>query len=519
MERPNFLLVMTDQHRADHLGCAGNPVLRTPHIDGLAARGTRFDRFYVANPVCMPNRASLMTGRLPSSHMVRHNGIPLPLQTTTFANLLRAAGYQTALVGKAHLQNMTGIPAARAVFGDPAYRDPPADLADGLNLGLDGPAYDGENARAWAANPDRPVEGPFYGFDHVRLCGLHGDLVAGHYTAWLRDRGGAGLVGPDKALPDDRYSVPQAWRTRVPEDLYPTAYVAEQALAFLDRMDGSEPFLLKVSFPDPHHPFTPPGRYWDLYDPDDMPPPRTFDDFMGADPPPVPGLREVLADPGRFPYGPQPVTERQAREAMALTYGMIAMVDDAVGRILARLEEKGLAGNTVVLFTSDHGDFMGDRGVLFKFGMHYQELIRVPFIWADPARPDARVSADLAGTIDIAPTLLARAGLNPPFGTQGRDLFGAPPPPAMVVEDVTAAYVTDPAHPVHFTTLVTGRWRLTRYEGCDWGEMFDLENDPEERRNLWPDPAAKARRGELHEALAARMLALAPRALRPVMRA
>ena len=116
--RPNFLLFITDQHRADFLGCYGHPVLRTPHIDSIARRGTAFDRFYVASPVCQPNRASLMTGRMPSVHDVRSNGIPLSMEAVTFVDLLRDAGYRTALVGKSHLQNFTSWP--------PLIKRPPA---------------------------------------------------------------------------------------------------------------------------------------------------------------------------------------------------------------------------------------------------------------------------------------------------------------------------------------------------------------------------------------------------------
>ena len=119
-KRPNFLLFITDQHRADHLGCYGHPVLRTPHIDAIAARGQRFERFYVATPICMPNRATLMTGRMPSLHGARHNGIPLSLNATTFVDILAAAGWRTALVDKCHLQSMSpasptlGMPAGSA---------------------------------------------------------------------------------------------------------------------------------------------------------------------------------------------------------------------------------------------------------------------------------------------------------------------------------------------------------------------------------------------------------------------
>ena len=109
-KHPNFLLIITDQQRADHLGCYGNSVVQTPNIDGLAAAGTRFDRFYVATPICMPNRATLMTGRMPSLHGARQNGIPLSLTATTFVDILRAAGYDTVLVGKCHLQSINGTP-------------------------------------------------------------------------------------------------------------------------------------------------------------------------------------------------------------------------------------------------------------------------------------------------------------------------------------------------------------------------------------------------------------------------
>ncbi|MDX1485940.1 MAG: sulfatase-like hydrolase/transferase, partial [Alphaproteobacteria bacterium] len=125
-KRPNFVLFITDQHRADHLGCYGNPLVRTPHIDALAAKGQRFTHFFTATPICMPNRATLMTGRMPSLHGARHNGIPLSLAATTFVDLLAAAGWHTALIGKCHLQSMSP---AKPTLGmpevDPALVLPP----------------------------------------------------------------------------------------------------------------------------------------------------------------------------------------------------------------------------------------------------------------------------------------------------------------------------------------------------------------------------------------------------------
>ena len=136
MPRPNFVLFITDQHRVDYLSCYGHPVLKTPHIDSIAAHGTCFDRFYVATPVCMPNRATLMTGRMPSVHGVRHNGIPLSLDATTFADMLRVSGYRTAMVGKSHLQNMTGDPPKLPPHGyDPATPAKPAAPAPAVRRG------------------------------------------------------------------------------------------------------------------------------------------------------------------------------------------------------------------------------------------------------------------------------------------------------------------------------------------------------------------------------------------------
>jgi arylsulfatase A-like enzyme len=526
MRRPSFVLFVTDQQRADHLGCYGNDIVRTPNIDRIAESGTRFEKFYVACPVCMPNRASLMTGRMPSQHLVRHNGIPLPRQSTTFVDLLRHEGYRTAMIGKGHLQNMTGIAAAPRAFPHEDRVQPPDHLRDGLNLGLDDPWYDGEAALPWRANPDHQVETPFYGFDHVRVCSLHGDQVEGHYTKWLREKrpDWADLTGPENAAPDPRYSVAQAWRTRVPEEAYPTRYVAEESLAFLEdhtRSGDDQPFFLMVSFPDPHHPFTPPGRYWDMYDPDDIPVPATFDDKLWEPLPPVPELREALLNTQNNPYVPQAVSERQAREAVALTYGMITMIDDAVGEVVSALERLGLAEDTVMAFTSDHGDYLGDRGAILKFGMHYDEIVRVPFLWSDPGAPQAgAVAQRLSGTIDIAPTILARAGINPSFGMQGLDAFDAAQThPAMVVEDYAVSYVRDANTRAHFVSCITADHRLSRYESSDWGELYDLGHDPQERVNRWDDPASSPVRAKMHERLAERLMAFHDRALSPTGRA
>jgi arylsulfatase A-like enzyme len=187
---------------------------------------------------------------------------------------------------------------------------------------------------------------------------------------------------------------------------------------------------------------------------------------------------------------------------MALTCGMIAMIDDAVGALLDALDETGLAKNTVVVFNTDHGDFLGDHGMLLKGPLHFQGLIRVPFLWADPGRPSAPVVDALSSTIDVAPTILARAGITPFNGIQGRDLAGAlagaeAGREALLIEDdANRAYLGFETAP-RLRTLVTRRYRLSVYLDETWGELYDLRADPLEMHNLWDDAGHAATRDGL----------------------
>jgi arylsulfatase A-like enzyme len=515
-QRPNIILIVTDQHRADHLACYGNPLVRTPHIDSLAAQGTRFDRFYVASPVCMANRATLMTGRMPSLHGVRHNGIPLSRDHVTFVELLAAAGYHTALIGKSHLQNFTGAPPPPGPAPPDGLTPPPETLREADRRQRRGPDYDIENQRLWD-DPEHDVRPPFYGFREARICTGHGDQVGGDYRRWLRSKGAdvARLAGPENALPDQRRIAPQAWRTRTPEDLYPTRYVEELTRACLEeRAREKDPFFLQVSFPDPHHPFTPPGRYWDMYDPADIVLPASFGTSALA---PVQWLRAAL-ERGEavrdLPTVPFAVADEEARVIIALTYGMITMVDDAVGRLLLALDDVGLARNTIVMFTTDHGDYMGDHGIMLKYLLHFQGLIRVPFLCRLPGGT-ASVRSDLAGTIDLPATILALAGLAPFAGMQGRDLFDPAfsPPDGMLVEEDALFPMFGAAGTERVRSFVTGRWRLTHHQqvgGPDtvWWELYDLDEDPHELENLWNTEKGREVADGLVRSMLARSIAL-----------
>lgn len=501
MQAPNFVFVITDQHRVDHLGCYGNTVVRTPHIDSIAAAGWRAERFYVANPACMPNRATLMTGRLPSLHGVRSNGIPLPRSATTFTELLRAAGYRTACAGKIHLQPMTADgPIWRGAQTD-SLRPPPAELADATHPDAPADFYEQERIHRWQNEPNHDLQLPYYGFDEVALTMMHADGAHGHYGRWLEEQHSNSqlLTGPEHALDRGAISALQAWRTAVPEELYSSTYIGNQACEFLVRHQQQrpdQPFFLQVSFNDPHHPFTPPGKYWDMYDPATIDLPASYTALHHDAPPPLRHLQNER-DTGksdRESWMLQAVSEQDVREAIALTYGSITLIDDVVGRVLAQLDALGIRDNTVVIFTSDHGDFMGDHQLMFKGPLHYDGLIRVPFLWSDPQHRQGPSTVDaLAGTVDIARSILERAGLAGFHGMQGCNLLRlrdgtTPRREAMLVEEDNQRAFLGFDQPVRVRTLVTERWRLTVYRGAEWGELYDLQNDPHETHNLWHSP-------------------------------
>ncbi|MFV0243963.1 MAG: sulfatase [Qingshengfaniella sp.] len=520
-KQPNFILFVTDQHRADHLGCYGHAVLRTPHIDALAAEGVAFDKFFVTSPVCMPNRASLMTGRMPSSHGVWTNGTPLSTDHVTFVDLLRRAGYDTALIGKSHLQNFAPAgPALRQPAAPEGVRatDPDTDFA--TRSGFDADGYDQELPAHWAG-ADPTVSLPFYGFDHVDLVTGHGDGAGGAYGRWLRSqRPDAGdLIGAANQAPHD-YTVPQAVRTQVPEELYTTNWIADRAIDWIEnRPDPDKPYFLMVSWPDPHHPFNPPGKYWDMYRPEDMAVPEAFTRPDWTPPFYVQDMIDARAagSATTTSFGSFACSEREALEARALTCGMIAMIDDALGRICDTLHATGTWENTVKIFTADHGDHLGDHKLLLKGPEHYDQITRVPFIWSDPEGPSGTREAGLAQTHDIGPSILARARVQASFGMQGQPLpvaGGTARDAALIQFDMQRGNPRlGPIPRVH--TVHDGRYRMSIFDGVPDGELYDTVTDPGEFLNLWHDPQAAPAKAAMMECFVRLEIAVADRLPEP----
>ncbi|TAL77543.1 MAG: DUF4976 domain-containing protein [Burkholderiaceae bacterium] len=515
MSQPNFILFITDQQNAGHLGAYGNTVIQTPNLDELAAKGWKAESMYVATPICMPNRSSLMTGRMPSLHGVRHNGIPLPLESVTFVDLLREAGYETALVGKSHLQNMTAT--------GPQWPRPTDPKTVGEALRPDGRNYDQESEIRWRNDPDHDLETPFYGFSRVILTVNHGDRVWGHYWRWLESQYPevAKQAGPEHATPTPEFELNrcrQAWRTRVPEELSTNAYVGEKTRELIrEWAQQDKPFFIQCSFPDPHHPLTPHGKYWDMYDPDSIDLPASFHASRTHTPPAhVAWLYKQREQSKAIKNTPMlfSCTEREAREAIALTYGSISHIDHVIGEVMAELRTQNLAENTVVIFMSDHGDYMGDHQLLLKGAIHYRSLIRTPFIWADPSAAPLHNNEDaFASTIDIPASILDRAGLTPYNGLQGKSLL-----PVMtnqlrsvrsrvLIEEESQRMMFGLGTRVRMRTLRNEGYRLSVYDQVDLGELYDLKRDPMELDNLWTSEAYKAEKSAMLEALAMEMLA------------
>ena len=283
----------------------------------------------------------------------------------------------------------------------------------------------------------------------------------------------------------------QIYQPPYDEELHSTNFVAERTTAFIEEASGQgRPWMVKASFPDPHHPMTPPGRWFDRHDPADMELPATIDDPLDGAPAHLKRFQRFTPLKQRNFVAPCGATDPQiVRQAIAATYGMIELIDDAVGRILATVDRVGAGEDTVVVFTSDHGDMMGDHGLLLKGFMHYRGTLQVPLVIKAPGRMPGRTAA-LASTLDLCPTILDLVGLRPFQGIQGRSLGPVLADPAAVVrrhvlieDDLPSAELTGSFVPAKTRTVVTDRARYTRNSKGE-EQLFDLEADHDELADL-----------------------------------
>lgn len=509
--RPNVLFIITDQQRADHTGFMGNNVVRTPNLDAIAHRGTVFENAWVSNPVCMPNRSTLMTGRMPSNHGVITNDRSLDWGANTYVRRFRNEGYRTGLFGKSHLQN--GI--SRLTSRD---KGPGPAMFDAWPVGWNELEFAEHYVDGLPEWPD-----DFYGFDTTELSLNHGAAVEGHHYQWAIEQG---------AMPED-LAVPQTaenpmarggdvwWQVYEPpygEEFHSSSFVADRTINFIEEAASEgAPWLAWASFPDPHHPFTPPGQWYDRHDPNDIELPATFNDPMEGAPAFLKHIQHRTVDDMRRWVDLIGATSPEVtRAAIAANYGTIEMIDDRIGLILAAVERLGQTDNTIVIFTTDHGDMLGDHHLLLKGFMHYRGCVQAPLVIADPRRSAGRTSS-LASSIDLPATLLDLCGIDGYRGIQGVSQAPVLDNPAtsardsvLIEDDIDAAI--RPPFPTSIRTLITPTHRYSRYNTGE-DQLYELHTDDDERTNLsGSDPT---RRAEMIEQLTDVMIAHTDRARDP----
>jgi len=427
IRQPNILIVHTDEHRIECLGAYGNADVKTPHIDRLAAEGVRYENSFCPFPVCTPSRYSLLSGQYVHEHRGWNNRSTLAPDIATFPKILRAAGYHTKAVGKMHFT--------------PTY----------LDVGFS------EMALAEQDGPGR------WDDDYHRYLKQHG----------LVDRNDL----EDQLVREYRpHASQEYWDTcgalvsNLPEEHHSTTWVADRAVETLRSWTADEPHLLMVGFIKPHHPFDPPAPWDRQYDSEKL----TL----------LPGWttncldRDLKYNRGYFPN--DKLSEPTLRRVMAFYYATITQIDHHVGRMVEVLKRKGLYDNTLIVFTSDHGDYMGFHHMLLKGNYMYDPVVKVPLIVKWPrSREAGTVAKQLVSNIDLAPTLCRAAGCPPTASMSGRALQDSQ------------------GHELIFAEARGGREVMARSQtrklilssGNGVNLYFDLEKDPQELDNLYEAPA------------------------------
>ncbi|MGB6057722.1 MAG: sulfatase-like hydrolase/transferase [Microthrixaceae bacterium] len=500
-----ILFVTTDQQRYDTLGCNGGTLARTPVVDALAENGVRYERAVPQSVVCMPSRSTMITGQHPATHGVWMNGVPLPVDAPSVATLLHREGFRTSLVGKAHFEP----------FLDPLGRWGENRLS---RLGTDtiqSRQFDGQM-------------GPHRGFEHMQFS-THGAAGWLHYADWIR-RNHPEAADYFYPVLDGELEVnasgfgdtgaPQVKHNEIPKEWYHTDWIAERTISWLDGLGDDEDWFCWMSFPDPHHPWDPPASELGRINWRDVDLPAGYPESSSE--------RERILDDkprhwrlwydGRLvsnyeapaKWVPASLTADQVREVNALNAIECELIDEALGRVLRAIGRRGWDDDLDIVFTTDHGEFQGDFGLLFKGPYHTDSLMRLPLIWRPaPSRavPAAVVTAPV-GLIDLAPTFCQIGDIDSAAWMQGKRL---PTSDTDAVERGIDQQLTGWDSElfgvaVHLRTITRDGWVCTAYlpgtvhDGSE-GELYSLADDPLQQTNRFDDPSLRGLRDDLLSAL------------------
>ena len=478
-KQPNILLITTDQMRFDHLGLMGVKGIATPHLDRLGREGVHFNRGYTSSPVCTPARLTLLTGQYPSSHGGYTIGVsPDPFPERTLPKILGESGYETALIGKAHFVRR---------------------------------ALEAEHV---AGFPNPPVSffathtGPYAGFDYVQIATHHttNGVPECHYQAWLESQG----VDYSQWFPDvnGRHDHGQTGFWNIPVAYHDSTWITSTTIGWLGkRNEDGQPWFAWASYNDPHEPFVCPEPWYSSVRMEEV---EGFEGYREGEFEDKPPFYQTVHDSDEWPASfrnepkidvPCALGRRdlqgKEREALQATLGMVAMLDHEVGRLLDALEALGQADNTLIIFTSDHGEIHGRHGLWHKGLFAYEDCQRIPFLAWGPGIVKANGTSEaLVNLVDLPRTFLSLANLPIPQGMQGEDLGPVLTGEKTSVQSETLVELQATKN-IYQQSLITERYKLIVYRDQDYGELYDLQQDPDQYHNLWANPDAAAVKAEL----------------------
>ncbi len=480
-KKPNILFITTDQQRCDTLGCYGNSLIKTPRLDELAAGGACYNRAYCQSPICIPSRITMITGKTAQHHGATLHNTSMRADERTLGDVLGSQGYHTHFIGKAHFssQQHTGS------------RESIEDWKNGLHQGDDG---------------------PYAGFHTMELILGHSNPLVAHYGDFIRRNHGGTIASfmAENLRSIDVTCGQGTYECDIPEELYSSTYVGDRTCAFISRMAAAgKPFYCFASFPDPHWPIYPPAPWFHMYD-------HISDEQMDPYITKYAGERERSCSPGSFrrsrgqgPYdggGHYMDRPEDAYKIARAYWGSISLIDKNVGRMMDALSACGIADDTIVVFTADHGDYMGAHGMMAKGAYMWEEFIRVPFLLRYPAAVRPLRTNALLSLTDAVPTLLELlqaddASLAYDGLSQASVLLGDALHARDCVSVVHFSNTPDPAWPDQHALLLDD-YKLVYHAGTGRGELYNLAEDPREQDNLYD----RANMSSVRDALKARLL-------------
>ena len=449
-KQPNIVFLMSDQHNAASMSCAGHPNVKTPTMDWIAENGVRFTSAYCNNPICSPSRVSFVTGQYPHTHgILGNNNFEMDdCNPDTLGAILRRRGYQTAKIGKSHM------------------------------------------IKKWDEEA----------YEHIRYCDMcdadRKDPTTHHYFKYLIDNGIADMYEDGGLPPGHEAHTNGCGIAALPYEHGIEHWTGEESIAFLENRDANKPFFLHMSFERPHPNWTPSAEHAGMYNPEDIQlGPDACDwwenkwagrpDFI---------MGYMAGAMGRYK------NQGMLKKALAYHFALVTVIDMEMGRVVDFLKETGELDNTIIVYSADHGDFAGDHGVCDKNIGIYESIHRIPFLLMYPGGPKGVETDGIIESVDLLPTLCELAGVPLPEGVDGRSVVreaegtGEGKSFAICEWDFLS-----PQRRIN--AIRTSRHRLVYYSHVQGGELYDHKTDPYEMHNLWDRPEHQGARLELLELL------------------